>query len=220
MGLYLKEKVDDSGVLAIWELTEGEIELKALLPETRAKNGMDAKSEKRRKERLAVELLLQDLFGTAVCLAHHPNGQPFLLDRADGLSIAHSRRFVAVLSHPQKRVGVDMECLERDFSVVAQRALSKQEESFLSVLSIEQRSLQLAILWSAKEALYKCISQEGVDFATQMEVAPFIPEESGVVCAHLFDKDQKGDRGDRISVHLLKYKIIDNHILVYLLYER
>jgi len=206
MALYDYNKDHDGGVLTIWELTETVSELAHLvdIPETALKA---IKSEKRKKEYLAVRALLHEVFGATLFLDHHPNGQPFLHSHNDSISISHTHRFVAVLTHPQKRVGVDIECLERNFSAVEHKALSDKEISFLSS---EQHPLHLAILWSAKEALYKCISQEGVDFAQQMQIEPFVPQKSGTLYARFYHKHQKNS-----NHYFLNYKIIDNHILVY-----
>jgi len=208
MALYLLEKREDDSTLGVWKITETEQQLRDLCSlsavETEELSRMG--SEKRRKERLVVMALLQAMYGESLWVGHHPNGRPFLLNRSDELSITHTRRFAAILTHPQKRVGVDMESLERDFSAVEERALSKEERAYLSHA---QRSLQLAILWSAKESLYKCVSQQDVDFAKQMQIEPFVPQEFGALCARFLFTDQN------IDTHFLEYRIIDNHILVY-----
>jgi len=191
MGLYYMEKNEDGAVLSIWEQRE---------PVCR--------KEKREKELLMEESLLRLLFGTGQKLDHYPNGQPFLPNRPDHISIAHTNRFGVVLVHPQKRVGVDMECLDRNFSAVECRALSNREVGFLSP-NQNLRCLQLAILWSAKEALFKCVSQEGVDFARHMQVEPFVPQESGNLYARFFYKDGGS------ALFFLKYRIIDNHVLTF-----
>ena len=191
MGLYYIEKNRDQSVLAVWEDPEGA-----------------SRKEKRERERRSVYALLRIVFGADCILDHRPNGQPFLPHLPVHISIAHTHRFTAVLTHPQKRVGVDVEYLDRDFSAVEQRALSDREISFLSP-NRELRSVQLAILWSAKEALFKCLSQEGVDFSLQMQVDPFVPQKSGRLCANFLCKDSRN------ASFFLKYKIIDNHTLVW-----
>ena len=190
MGLYYIEKNRNQSVLAVWEEQEGA-----------------SRKDKRERERRSVYALLRIVFGADCVLDHRPNGQPFLPHLPLHISIAHTHRFTAVLTHPQKRVGVDVECLDRDFSAVEQRALSDREISFLSP-SRELRSVQLAILWSAKEAIFKCVSQEEVDFAVQIQVDSFAPQASGRLNARFFHKNGMA------SPFSLKYKIIDNHILV------
>ena len=209
MALYHVENRKEGGVLAIWELAESEAELVTLVSNSKEILN-NIKSEKRRKECLAVRVLLHQIFGSDVEYDHYPNGRPFLRNSTTQISIAHTPRFVVALTHPYKRVGVDIECLGRDFSAVESRALSQREISFLIP---EQRSLHLAIMWSAKEALFKCMSHDNVDFAQQMEIAPFVPQESGTICARFFEKKLSH------STHFLNYKIVDNHALVYI-FER
>ena len=206
MALYHLEKEIDGGVLALWELTETEAELTSLIPITERKWEL-GKSEKRRKEVLAVHALLHEIFGVHHFIDHYPNGQPFICHTPSHISITHTQRFVGILTHPHKRVGIDIECLERNFSAVERKALSNKE---ISSLSQNRRSLHLAIMWSAKEALYKCISQEDVDFAHQMQIEPFVPGDMGTLNAHFFGNNQTRTQ------HFLRYKIVDNHVLVYM----
>ena len=206
MGLYLEKKTNGGALLTIWELTESELELGTLVPACCGLLG-SLMRENRRKERLAVQALLCKLFGDDVRLDHDLNGRPFLPNKPDHVSIAHTQRFVVVMSHPVRRVGVDIERLDRNFSTVEARALAPCERSYLSS---ERRPLQLAILWSAKEAFFKYISQEKIDFATQMEIEPFIPEEFGVLCARFLHRDQTTE------THFLEYQVVDNHILTYI----
>ena len=191
MGLFYIEKNSDESMLAIWE-----------------QEAVVSRGKKREQERLSELALLHTLFGRDVLLDHYPNGRPFLPHLPVHLSIAHTHRFTAVLTHPCREVGVDMESLERDFSAVELRALSDKEIRFLSP-DREVRSLQLAVLWGAKEALFKCRSVEEVDFALQMEVEPFVPRPSGTLSAWFNDKNGQS------APFILKYKIISNHILVY-----
>ena len=88
------------------------------------------------------------------------------------MSIAHTRRFACIVTAPGDKAGIDLECLSRNFEAVAKKALGKEEKVFLSD-NLQQRTLQLALIWCAKEAMFKYMSQEEVDFSKQMTVAPF-----------------------------------------------
>jgi len=209
MALRSVETRDDGFKLAVWEITETEEELRFLCTtsDIEREELSRIRSAKRRKERLAVGALLCEMFGEYTRVEHDDKGCPFFSNRTEKLSIAHTQRFAVVCIHPQKRVGVDIESLERDFSAVESRAISNLEKTSLCH---QKRSLHLAIIWSAKEALYKCVSQEDVDFAQQIEIEPFVPQESGTLSARFYSKSKS-------SIHFfLEYKIIDNHILVYM----
>ena len=77
------------------------------------------------------------------------------------ISITHTNNFVAIITNPTEDVGIDIECLDRDFSAVEKKALSEDElDDLLDEKENDderkkERTLQLAIYWCAKEALYK-----------------------------------------------------------------
>ena len=189
MGLYGLDKGMEGLTLAIWEQDEPV-----------------AKGKRREKERHAVGALLREVFGADCRLDHYPSGRPFLYGSDINISISHTVRFVVILAHPHKRVGVDIECLERNFAAVEKKALSREERAYLSC---EHRPLQLAIIWSAKEAMYKCLSIDGVDFSSQMSVDKFTPKPQGTLHARFY-----GAGGENIRMEV-NFKTIDNHILVW-----
>lgn len=209
MGLYLRKKLDQGGEISVWEVTESEEELLKIIsiPNDELEELYFTRSESRRKEKLAVRALLNTVFEDKVYLGHHDNGSPFIQNNSTHISITHTTRFVAIITHPTEDVGIDIECLERDFSAVEKKALSEEEREDLSD---KRRNLQLAIYWCAKEAIYKRMSQHGVDFAKQMEVDKFNPKDEGEIDATFIDKDGEEEEFE------LEYEVFDNHVLVWL----
>ncbi len=211
MGLYYREKFKNGAEIAVWEITETENQLSALcvLPNDEQEELSYISSEKRRIERLAVRALLDLLFPEKVYLRYHENGRPFLQNSIVELSIAHTGRFACVITHPENSVGIDIEALSRNFASVEARAVNEEEREALSDKS-EIRSHQLAIIWCAKEALYKYMSQNDVDFARQMEIARFYPREQGEIQADFIHKDRERES------FTLEYTILDDHVMVWL----
>jgi 4'-phosphopantetheinyl transferase EntD len=125
------------------------------------------------------------------------------------ISIAHTRRFATVLTHPENSVGIDIESLKRNFSAVEKKAVGEEEKEFLSERQ-ETRELQLALIWSAKEALYKYMSQPEVDFIEQMKISKFSPKEEGELEAVFYHRD-----GIEESF-TLEYLILEDHVMVWL----
>ena len=209
MGLYLRKKLDQGGEISVWEVTESEEELLKIIsiPNDELEELYFTRSESRRKEKLAVRALLNTVFEDKVYLGHHDNGSPFIQNNSTHISITHTTRFVAIITHPTEDVGIDIECLERDFSAVEKKARSEEEREDLSD---KHRNLQLAIYWCAKEAIYKRMSQHGVDFAKQMEVDKFNPKDEGEIDATFIDKDGEEEEFE------LEYEVFDNHVLVWL----
>ena len=209
MGLYLRKKLDKGGEISVWEVTESEDELLKIIsiPNEELEELLMIRSESRRREKLAVRALLNTVFEDKVYLGHHDNGSPFIQNNSTHISITHTNNFVAIITHPTEDVGIDIECLERDFSVVEKKALSEDEREDLSD---KHRNLQLAIYWCAKEAIYKRMSQHGVDFAKQMEVDKFNPKDEGDIDATFIDKDGEEEEFE------LEYEVFDNHVMVWL----
>ena len=208
MALYLHKELDDDAQLYVWEITETEQELLAstAVPDDELEELNFTRSEARRKEKLATRALLNEIFPEKLYLGHHDNGKPFLQNTAMEISISHTERFVAILLHPDEDLGIDIECLNRDFSAVEKKALSEDE---IEDLSDKKRTLQLAIYWCAKEAIYKRMSLYGVDFAEQIEIERFNPDDEGELDATFTYKD-----GTELELELC-YEVIEDHVMVW-----
>lgn len=161
------------------------------------------KSERRRGELIAVPALLNTLFEREVVLQHHPSGAPYLKDESGSLSISHCNKFIAVAYHPHHRVGVDVELINRDFSVVERRLLSERERL---LLTDGERSTQLPLFWSAKEAIFKALPIEGVEFAKEIELQPFKIEESGSITVRT-----------ALATSTVHYKIMEEAVITWTL---
>lgn len=211
MGLFYREKFKDLSEIAVWEITETEAQLQAMcdLPNDELEELQYTTNPQRRKERLAVRALLDLLFEEKVYLGYHDNGRPFLQNSIVEISITHTKRFACVLTHPEWSVGIDMESLHRDFNAVEVKALHQDERDFLSDRP-ETRNHQLAILWCAKEAMYKYMSQNDVDFARQIVVDHFTPHEEGELDVTFYDKS-----GDDESYEM-QYMTLEDHVMVWI----
>ncbi len=214
MGLYSKRKLDNGATIAIWEITESEDDLRTLcspIPNDELEELEILRSEARRKEKLAVRALLNELYPEKVYLGHHDNGKPYIQNCADEISISHTNRFVAIITHDEEDVGIDIECVNRDFSAVEKKALSEEE---LDDLTDKNHNLQLAIYWCAKEAIYKRMSQRRVDFAEQIELEKFTPRRDGELEAVFIHKDGEEEEFE------LEYEMIEDHVMVWLVGEK
>lgn len=208
MALYLTKELDNGAKIYVWHITESEEELRNnnSIPDDELEELTFIKSEARRKEKLAERALLNQIFEEKVYLGHHDNGRPYLQNMAMEISISHSCDYVAIILHPDEDMGIDIEGLDRDFSAVEKKALSEDE---IDDLSDRKRSLQLAIYWCAKEAIFKRMSLNGVDFAEQIEIEKFNPHDEGELEATFFHKD-----GTEVEFEL-EYMTFDNHVMVW-----
>lgn len=209
MGLLFTRELDNGATISLWEVVESEEELQNLssIPNDEIEELKQTKSLARRREKLSVRALLNELFDGKVYLGHHDNGRPFLQNSLIEISISHTNRYVCVLTHPEESVGVDIESLERSFSAVEKKALSLEE---IENLSDKSRNLHLAIHWSVKEAVYKRMSLSDVDFSKQIEIKKFTPRDNGELDVLFISKDGQEQEFE------VSYEVFDNHILAWL----
>ncbi len=212
MALYLRKKLENKAEIAVWQVTETEEELLDLvsIPTDELEDIMLYRSESQRRQKLAVRALLNEVFEEKMYLNHHDNGQPYLENCITNISITHTEKYVAIIIHDEDDLGIDIESLDRDFSAVEKKALSEDEIEDIDDLEKEKKNEQLAIYWCAKEAIFKRMSQNRVDFAEQIEVEKFNLKKEGELEATFIHKDEHEEEFD------LEYMIFDRHVLVWL----
>lgn len=138
------------------------------------------KTEHRKREFLGVRLALKALLGKEVIVIYNEEGKPLLADKSLHISISHSKNWIAVLVHRRFEVGIDIECPSPKIEKVYTRFLSELEQQ---ELYNENDTKKLHLAWSAKEALYKIIGKEAVDFAKQLRILPFEVKKQGEISA-------------------------------------
>lgn len=211
MGLYLRKKLENKAEISVWQITETEQELIEMcsVPTDEMEEISLIRSESLRKQKLAVRALLNEVFEEKVYLSHHDNGKPYLENCVTNISITHTEKYVAIITHDEDDLGIDIESLDRDFSAVEKKALSEDEIDDLDD-DKEEKNEQLAIYWCAKEAIYKRMSINRVDFAEQIEVEKFNLRDEGELEATFIHKDEHEEEFE------LGYMTFDRHVLIWI----
>ena len=211
MGLYLRKKLENKAEISVWQITETEQELIEMcsVPTDEMEEISLIRSESLRKQELAGRALLNEVFEEKVYLSHHDNGKPYLENCVTNISITHTEKYVAIITHDEDDLGIDIESLDRDFSAVEKKALSEDEIDDLDD-DKEEKNEQLAIYWCAKEAIYKRMSINRVDFAEQIEVEKFNLRDEGELEATFIHKDEHEEEFE------LGYMTFDRHVLVWI----
>jgi phosphopantetheinyl transferase len=166
--------------LLVWDLTESIDELSKQLTSFNEIEFDKIVSEKRKREFLGVQVAMKELLGKEVQISHDVDGKPFLSDDSYQISISHSKNWIAVMAHSTCSIGVDVECPNDKIQKIYTRFLSNVEQKDLSN---GKNINQLLLAWSVKEALYKIIGKEAVDFANQLRIFHFEPKLSGEIMA-------------------------------------
>lgn len=166
----------------VWKIDESSDELFSLL-----RNGDEylpqlesIRTEQRRREWLAVRVLLQELAGAPMRIAYRPNGAPYLPDSPLHISISHTKGYAAVLLQECPPVGIDIEYRSGRVLKIRSRFMNPDEED---AIDRAHETEHLLLHWCAKETLFKMIGAEEVDFLRHLHVRPFPYAETGCFTA-------------------------------------
>lgn len=202
-GLFISEETK----LLVWELTESVDDLYGQLNLNETDKNVFDKivSVKRKLEFLGIRIALKTLLGKEIQIEYDSEGKPYLSDKSYHISLSHSNKWIAVIAHPSRKAGIDIECPTDKILKIYNRFLSSQEQEELS----DGKDIrQLLLAWSAKEALYKIIGKEAIDFANQLRIFPFEVKPSG---------EMKGLHIPSESEYKLFYQQNEQYTLVYCL---
>lgn len=175
----------------IWKMDESPDELLAMLPQQESyRHALQRFSaEHRRREWLAVRVLLYALLGEEKTVAYHPNGKPYLADGSASISISHTRGYVSViLGEDGKEVGIDIEQYGERVHKVAHKYMRADETA---ALYQGTDTWALLLHWSAKEVMFKCMNTEEVDFRAHLRIFPFVVSQCGDFLAEEYRTQEK-----------------------------
>lgn len=129
----------------------------------------NVRSENRRHEIITEGVMVKELFGENVSLAHRESGAPYLVEQGEesgmNVSISHCEGLVAVAHSRDRKVGVDVEVVSERAVRVQNRVLSADEIRFAGSSVVLN-----TLAWTAKEALFKLIPETGVDFRADLHL--------------------------------------------------
>ncbi|MEG0559925.1 MAG: 4'-phosphopantetheinyl transferase superfamily protein [Muribaculaceae bacterium] len=132
-------------------------------------------AKSRQAEMLTERLLLQLIFGKNVTLIHNADGAPCVLESDYNISITHTSGIVCVATHPTQRIGIDIEQIRTRVIKVRNKFLNDHEKQWI----LEDDVTANLIAWTAKEALFKIIPENEIDFKEHLQLESFTSQESG-----------------------------------------
>lgn len=173
--LYAKEYITESTLIGIWKMEECRDELLSLLSHHEwIENIYSITSESRILEILSARILIKELAEEEKEVYYNDSGKPFLVDQSYHISVSHTKSYVAVAINKEKRIGLDIEYISEKIKRVQSRVIAPSE-----YIDKENELVHLLLHWSAKEAMFKFMDVEGVDFLKHLFVSSFTPEKSG-----------------------------------------
>jgi phosphopantetheinyl transferase len=118
-------------------------------------------SKKRKREFIAVRILMQEIFGGSTIL-YSNIGSPYLKN-GNYISISHANNVVGI-AISESKVGLDLEPVNDKVHRVKHKFLSHTEKEKFNTTN----TLDLIRIWSAKEALYKLSGEKGLIFSENL----------------------------------------------------
>lgn len=206
MSLIKRISLKDAEI-GIWKIEETVDELTSRidLSEDDIKLLDNFTNEKRKREFLTIRHLLRDIVGYNPKITYNKFGQPILFNSSQRISISHSASMAAIiLSH--QPVGIDVEEITRNVEKVSARFLSAEELTWTT--QSNNSHFSMLICWCAKEAIFKLVKENEVDFSNHIRINPFnFENENDLSAAFIKGKD---------SINLkLKYMVTENNVVVW-----
>lgn len=174
--LYYKDYITETTCLGIWKIEESRDELLSMLTNRDWVDIIDSiKSPSRVLEILSARVLMKELMGEEKEVLYTASGKPYLIDGSYHISVSHTRGYVAVAVNREKHIGLDIEQISDKVKRVQSRLVSPNE-----YIDKDNELVHLLLHWSAKEAMFKFLDVEGVDFRKHLFVEKFTPRSYGV----------------------------------------
>ncbi len=204
MPLVYYRSVDDANIY-VWDICEKLNDIHTKFPSLINVSNI---------QKAVVRAMVYTYAGENVEVDYNSDGSPTLLgvSKYEYISISHTKNYVVIVLSRVKRYGVDIEHIGRNFKKVASRFLSINER-----LQIENSGFKLynmidalAIIWSAKEAMYKLIDNPSFSFTEYYNVR--VPK---IKFFNKFNAQYSSDSTYGNKELYLEYCLIQNHILVW-----
>lgn len=169
-------------VVAVWKITESAEELLSMVSPDEAAEALLLRGEQRRKEWLAVRLLLARTCGDGARIVYDSAGKPFLHDSCGHISISHTRGYALFAYSENTPFGIDMELVGRDALSASRRFIN---DSFVPLLCGDDAHARALAYWCACEALFKLVGDVGATYKDNVFVKSFQLSSQGEIMLSL-----------------------------------
>jgi phosphopantetheinyl transferase len=209
MPVFFQHQINDTTRLGIWKIEETEEFFKGNVPEHR-----DVTHPHKRLQHLAGRFMLQFLYPDFPyeLIQIADTRKPFLPNEQYHFSISHCGDYAAAIVSKDKRVGIDIEIPVDKIAGIMYKFLTAKEHGTFNLVPgadiLAANTYQTpALLWSAKEAVYKWYSNGGIDFRKQIQLLKQDVATETIDC--FFSKNQT-----ELTIH---YRLFDGLVLAWVM---
>jgi len=185
MPLYKQFKTTVNSRIALWLITENNIELKNFA----STHNIDLRqnfylNEQKHNEYLASRIALKIFGENFIVDEKEEKCAPILKNNLANISISHCKKMCAVITNNLKPVGVDVELVTPRILNISRRFMNIDEFNFLAKNS-EINLLQQHIIWSAKESIFKKYNQLHLNFPNEIFIENFEINSDGIITSQI-----------------------------------
>ena len=170
MPIHLQEQLYAPGEWGLFNITESEAALQdgVELSPTESEQLNLIRGSGQRREFLAARLLLHQMSGRRhrAELVKDDCGKPHLADSHFYVSISHTANYAAAIANPNP-CGIDVQRIVEKIARIAPKFISGAERIQLKEAD---KLIQMHLIWSAKEAMYKAFGRREIDFKEHLYV--------------------------------------------------
>ncbi len=200
--------IEKDPVYAVWKIDENIDQLLSILElsvEDLARF-QSLRSVSRQKEWLSTRALLNQSLGYAAQIDYKSNGAPYLSESSQfSLSISHTKGYAAILLQKDRPAGIDIEFKSDRVKKIRSRFMSEEESQNINqAYEVDH----LLLYWCAKEALFKMIGQQDVDFIRHLHIEPFVFARKGVLTA-IESRTEKKEK------YQLGFRVEDDYVMTF-----
>lgn len=165
MPLQLKKNTA-GGWFALWRIDESVGQLEAIVSLADIAACAAISNPRRRSERLAWRAALRSVLPGNYEISYDGVGAPCLDGVPGWIGVSHCQGYAAVIYSLTAPCAVDVELMERNFARAASRYISPQE----ATLPCAAEPWFGAVVWCAKETMYKLSGRKELDLLTDIKV--------------------------------------------------
>ena len=197
-------------IIGVWHLTEEEAfftrSLQDLVSDTKPLDSIS--HTKRRTEWLAGRRLVMELVERMYLpfngIWTDEYNKPHLVTDVATISLSHATPYVVAILNTKSFCGIDVEKIRQKLRPLAPKFLNNNE-----LLMAEDDLTKLAILWGAKEALYKLHGRKSLIFKENLAIEDFSFNNNTGQCNGSINIDNEQEK------YSIKAGQFDNYVLVY-----
>jgi len=134
-------------------------------------NSCERVASKVEYQRSVVQQIVTAYLGVKATIDHKESGAPFLVEFPEKyISVSHSQDYYAIQFSNEKAVGIDIQIFKKN--------LAKGKDYFVNdweAENLEMTELNLHLIWSAKEAIYKQLSGDIEKYREELVIKAIQP---------------------------------------------